>query len=753
MSIPASYRAGHRIRRDRKLRLAVVLLAVLALPAPTLAQNEPPQPAAEKPAVQLPPVSVQGQRPSSVRPAASRAGAGRPAAASVPRRTTQAPRSGARADGPTSSGAQPPGPPAVAASELTVSGAAINATPTARVGEVLEATPGLIVSQHSGEGKANQYFLRGFALDHGSDFAINVDGMPINMRTHAHGQGWADINFLIPELIKSMSIRKGPYFADEGDFSSAGAARISYIDRLDPGLAQVTAGSFGYWRLLAGKSYTAGAGTLLVAGETQSYNGPWDVPDNVRKLNGVLRYSQGTVDDGLSVTGMGYVNHWTATDQVAARAVTAGLIGSFGTLDPTDGGKTSRFSLSSRLAHTSDAGVTRLDAYVIRSTLALFNNFTFFLNDPVNGDQFSQLDRRTSLGFDASHTFKGAGSFETETRVGLQGRRDAIGVGLVNTLQRATLSTILDDRVDELNLSPYAQATTRWTQWLRTVVGLRGDWYRGKVASDTAANSGSAASFLGSPKFSAVLGPFLQTELYFNAGTGFHSNDLRGVAISVNPPNAPDAGLPATPVPFLIRSKGGEVGLRTRAIAGLESTIVLFILDFDSELQFQGDIGTTVPGRPSRRVGIEWVNHYQPAPWLAFDLDIAATRPRFTDFDPAGSFIPGAPAVIASAGTIIGHPTGWFGAAKLRYLGPRPLIEDGSVRSAAMRVVNANVGYRFENGLRLQLDLLNLFNSKDHQIDYFYTSRLPGEPAAGVDDVHFHPIEPFAVRLTAAGRF
>jgi outer membrane receptor protein involved in Fe transport len=743
--------------RFRSYLLASVFAASTALASPVLGQAGPeqtpeppgpqsPQPAETPPAssTQLPLVTVQARpvrqpaRRVSQRAAAPSRGA-RPAASDQGAQPTQA--------------AAPAGPPANSASEFTVSGAEINAIPTSRVGEVLEATPGLIVSQHSGEGKANQYFLRGFALDHGTDFAVNVDGMPVNMRTHGHGQGYADINFLIPELIKSMTIRKGPYFADEGDFSSAGSARINYVDRLDPGLAQVTSGSFGYRRLLAVKSYPAWAGNLLVAGEVQTYNGPWDVPDNVRKLNGVLRYSQGTADDGFSITGMGYVNRWTATDQIPTRAVSAGLIGPFGSLDPTDGGETSRFSLSSRMSHTSETGVTRLDAYAISSRLTLFNNFTFFLNDPVNGDQFSQLDKRTVLGFDASHTFMGRlGPFDSETRVGLQGRYDDIDVGLVNTLQRATLSTVRLDHVDESNLSPYVQSTTTWTPWLRTVVGLRGDWFQGKVASDTPANSGGASTFFGSPKFSLALGPFFKTEFYFNAGTGFHSNDLRGVTISVNPPNAPDAGLPATAVPLLIRSKGAEVGLRTKAIAGLESSVALFVLDFDSELQFQGDIGTTVPGRPSRRVGVEWVNHYQPVPWLAFDLDVAATRARFTDSDPAGSYIPGAPAVIASAGVVIGQTFGWFGGAKLRYLGPRPLIEDDSVRSGPMAVLNANIGYRFERGLRVQLDILNLFNSKDHQIDYLYASRLQGEPLAGVSDVHFHPIEPLAVRLTLAGK-
>ncbi len=302
----------------RALRVVVLVLAGLAGPVSTRsasAQTEGPSvPGAAQPrGVQLPPVTVEAPRRRSTRP--------KPASVARPASARAVPAEAGRAAPAQTAASAPPAAPPAAASELTVSGAEINAIPHYRVGEVLEAVPGLVVSQHSSEGKANQYFLRGFALDHGTDFAVNVDGMPINMRTHAHGQGYADINFLIPELIKSMQVRKGPYFADEGDFSSAGAARINYIDRLDPGLAQITAGSFGYWRMLAAKSYHAAAGDLLVAGEVHTNNGPWDVPDNLRKLNGVLRYSQGTPENGFSVTGMGYVNRWTATDQIPTRAV------------------------------------------------------------------------------------------------------------------------------------------------------------------------------------------------------------------------------------------------------------------------------------------------------------------------------------------------------------------------------------------------------------------------------------------------
>jgi hypothetical protein len=340
------------------------------------------------------------------------------------------------------------------ASEKLATGEQINAAPFSRPGEALEAVPGLIVSQHSGEGKANQYYLRGFNLDHGTDLAITLEGMPLNMRTHGHGQGYADANFLIPELIQSMRIRKGPYFADEGDFSSAGALHIDYADTFEPGLAQVTLGSFGYARGLAARSVPAGAGTLLVAAEVNTYNGPWDTPDNVRKFNGLMRYSQGTADNGFSVLGMAYTNRWTSTDQVAQRAIDQGAIGRFGSLDPTDGGNSSRLSLSGRVTRTDDSSRQNLEAYAIHQTLTLFNNFTYFLDDPVNGDQFSQTDRRAVFGFNASHTLKGhLGAIPTDTTFGVQGRHDDINVGLVKTVQRVTLSTVREDAVRESSVA------------------------------------------------------------------------------------------------------------------------------------------------------------------------------------------------------------------------------------------------------------------------------------------------------------
>ena len=635
------------------------------------------------------------------------------------------------------------------ASEMVLPADRIISQPYARPGEYLEVTPGLVVTQHSGEGKANQYFLRGFNLDHGTDLAIWVDGMPVNMRTHGHGQGYADISFLIPELIQSMRIRKGPYFADEGDFSSAGAIHIDYFDTMNPGLWQGTIGMFSYGRGLGIKSVPVANGNLLVAGEGVVYDGPWDVPDRMKKINGVVRYSQGTALDGFSITGMAYNNRWTSTDQVAKRAIDQGLIGRFGTLDPSDGGRSSRYSLSTRFSNLNDWGVTKMEAYAIRYTMTLFNNFTYFLANEVEGDQFSQTDSRTIYGFHGNHTFKGRlGPFDSETRIGVQGRYDDINVGLHNTVQRQLLSTVRADDVTEGSIALYAQNTTHWTSWMRTVAGGRGDWYRAKVVSDNPLNSGNASDFIASPKFSLIFGPFQRTELFFNAGYGFHSNDVRGVTITVDPAT----GLPADKVPLLVRAKGAEVGVTTKIVPGLESSFAVFVLEYASELLFVGDAGTTEASRPSRRVGFEWTNHYKPLPWLAFDLDLAMTRARFTDFDPAGDYIPGSPNMVVTAGVTVGKATGWFGTAKVRYFGPRPLIEDNSVRSSPTTLVNARAGYKFENGMRIQLDAYNLFNVKANQIEYYYESRLASEPSGvATFDRHIHPVEPLALRLTLAG--
>lgn len=638
--------------------------------------------------------------------------------------------------------------PEPAASSHYVPREEIAARPVARTGEVLEAAPGLIVTQHSGEGKANQYFLRGFNLDHGTDLAISVDGMPVNMPTHAHGQGYADTNFLIPELLGGIRVRKGPYYSDDGDFATAGALRLDLVNALERPFVQGTVGSFGYWRGLAAGSTSLGAGTLLGAVDATAYDGPWQRPDNLRRINGLLRYSQGTEADGFSLTGMAYAGRWRSTDQVAARAVSEGLIDRFGTLDPTDGGRSQRYSLSGRWSRTGAYGTTRVSAYAIRSTLDLYNNFTYYLDDPENGDQFLQRDRRWIFGGEVVHSVPWAFfGRQAETRIGLQTRHDDIRVGLFRTASRTPLSTVREDQVQEHSVGFFTDTTIRPLEWLRVTGGLRADWAGGRVRSDTPGNSGNAGEWIGSPKAGIVLGPWWDTEFFLNAGTGFHSNDLRGATIRVDPN---DRLSPLSRVPLLVRARGAEIGIATRAIPNLDSRVAFFALTLGSEILFVGDAGTTEASRPSRRLGIEWTNHYRPLPWLGFDLDVTATRARFSDSEGPGRRIPGAPNLIMAAGVTVDEGLGWFGTARLRYFGARPLVEDNSARSRATALVNARVGYRFANGLQTSLDAFNLFNTKASQIDYFYNSRLPGEPAKGVADRHYHPVEPLAVRFTVS---
>jgi outer membrane receptor protein involved in Fe transport len=682
------------------------------------------------------------------------------------------------------------GAPVASSSEKNVSGADVNARPFSRPAEALEVVPGLIVTQHSGDGKANQYFLRGFNLDHGTDLAISVDEMPVNMRTHAHGQGYADLNFLIPELIGSVNIRKGPYFADEGDFSSVGSVHVGLLDSVNKTMASITAGSFGYRRILGISSAKLGEGTLLIAGEAGTYNGPWDHPDNLRKLNGVVRYSQGTPTDGFSLTGMAYANKWNSTDQIPSRAIASGEIGLYGALDPSDGGNSSRFSLSGRWAKTDEGGSSKANFYVIKSSLNLWNNFTYFLTDPFNGDQFHQHDDRILSGANASHTFKSQfAGLPMETEIGVQSRYDDIRLDLGNTVQRQFLSPIRSDAVREGSVGLFVQNTLHWSDWLRTNAGWRGDFYQASVNSFfTLANSGNANAFIGSPKFGIVLGPFAKTEFFVNAGEGFHSNDARGVTITESPID----GSALQTSPFLVKTKGAEFGLRTKIIPKLESSLSVFLLDSASEILFSGDAGDTTASRPSRRYGVEWTNDYRPLSWLSLEADIAVTHARFRGDDPdqatlyaslagfpaaqignaPGNYIPGAPNMIASAGIKLGEKTGWFSALRYRFFGPRPLTEDNAFVSPATGLLNGQLGYRFDNGWRIQIDAFNLLNSRSDQISYAYGSLIksdslfamcfpaagaPTAPAAvcqtGVMDRVLHPVEPLAIRLTVAGQF
>jgi outer membrane receptor protein involved in Fe transport len=633
-----------------------------------------------------------------------------------------------------------------AASQGTVMASLIANRPALRTGELLEFVPGMIVTQHSGDGKANQYFLRGFNLDHGTDFATWVDGVPVNMRTNAHGQGYSDLNFLIPELVQRIDYKKGAYFADEGDFSSAGAAHIGLSDQLRQGIASLTMGSYGYQRGVLADSFAAANGTLLYGLELSRNNGPWQTPEQVRKVSGTLRYSHGDAQDGYSITAMLYRNRWNATDQVPERAVQEGLIDRFGSLDPSDGGDAARASLAWNMHHRDSERVTEASAYLVHSSLDLYSNFTYLLNDPVNGDQFQQSERRTMGGASLSQAWMTQlGGIDMRNKLGVQSRYDHIApIGLYATVARQRISTVREDRVNQASVGLYAENTSYWTPSLRSIAGLRYDAYRFKVNDDSV----NAHKF--SPKLSLIFGPWQQTEYFINYGAGFHSNDARGVTA---PASASASATAAAAAPPLVGTRGAELGVRSEWLPGLQSSLALWALDIDSELVYAGDSGQTEASRASRRTGIEWSNHYIAAPWLLFDLDLSASHARYRQSDPAGNYVPEALDQVASFGMTVKDIGRWFGGLELRYFGQRPLIEDNSVRSAATTLAYGRVGYQLSRRTKLTLDGFNLFNRRASDIDYYYSSRLAGEPAEGVSDVHFHPVEPRTLRLTLSHTF
>ncbi|MBP7949123.1 MAG: TonB-dependent receptor [Verrucomicrobiales bacterium] len=659
----------------------------------------------------------------------------------------------------------------------------LTARPYLRRGELLEVVPGVIITQHSGDGKANQYFLRGFNLDHGTDFGVFIDGMPVNLRTHAHGQGYADLNPLLPELVDELSYRKGPYFADFGDLSAAGAARFHLVDRLPQGIASVSLGGYNYFRGLvadtisltnpapiqlapvSGKapqgknskqpvaSGLPGAEQFLTyALEYSSYDGPWDMAEKSRRWNGLLRYVWKDAAERFSVTAMGYDGRWLSTDQVPQRAIDRGLMGRFGAVDTSDRGASSRYSLMAEYEHqTADGGTWHADVFAGFYDLTLFSNFTYFLDNPERGDQFEQSERRWMAGGTVRRDWKislGTAAQESRLSLGLDTRHDWIdGIGLYKTERRQRYATTRQDDVYEASAGIFADAELRFNDWFRIAPGLRGDLYHFDVSSDDSRNSGTDWDGLVSPKLNVVFGPWAKTEIYVNSGIGFHSNDARGVLTRRDPVS----GDAVSTVDPLVRLYGAELGIRTEAMRGWVHTLSLWHLESDSELVYVGDAGTNEAGPGSRRYGVELSSYWRPNDWLSFDSEFTLTHARFKDAGDA-DHIPGSVPVSWSGGLTLGKAEGLYGALRARYFGRRPLEESGSIKSKDSIQVNARIGWRYKNW-DIALECLNLFDRKDNDIEYHYDSRLPGEALTGMADTHIHPVEPRSLRVNIGCRF
>ncbi len=641
---------------------------------------------------------------------------------------------------------------ASSASEGYVTQEAIEIRPMLRTGEVLELVPGMVVTQHSGTGKANQYFLRGFNLDHGTDFSTSVDGMPINMRTHGHGQGYTDLNFIIPETIESLRYQKGSYYAETGDFSGAGSASLHTARKLDRNEAELTLGQNAYRRALLMGSVEKSSGDWLYAIERNTYDGPWtDIEEDLDKTNLLLSYAQPLAGGKWRLSLMGYDNSWNSADQIPERAVTSGQIDELGSIDDTVGGESSRYSINTEWSN----GAWEASAYAIRYNMNLWSNFTYFLDDPVNGDQFEQVDHRNIYGGKLAYQWQGKLAGRTMVnRVGTEFRYDDISeVGLYQSQARERIGVVRSDEVGEFSTGVFVENTLYWNTRLRSVLGLRYDYYNfdvdnridiNKNGVDLSANSGTASAGNTSLKASLIYQLSPEWETYIAAGQGFHSNDARGTTIEIDPADGSDA----TQVDPLVDSLGYEVGVRGFVNQRLNTSISLWQLDLDSELLFVGDAGNTEASDASRRRGIELTAYYRITDVWNFDTEYAHTQAEFTD---SGDDIPGAIEDVLQTGVSADFGNGWSGAARVRYFGERPLIEDGSVKSDPSTVVNLQAGYRQANW-SVRGEILNLLDSDDHDIDYFYESQLPGE-SEPAEDIHYHVLEPRTVRVSLAYQF
>jgi hypothetical protein len=668
----------------------------------------------------------------------------------------------------------------------TVGATEIQDRPILRSGEVLETVPGLIITQHAGGGKANQYYLRGFNLDHGTDFAIFIDDMPLNLPSHAHGEGYSDMNIVIPEFVKRVNFEKGPYYADIGNYGSAGSAHVEYFRTLEKNFAKVEGGTYGYGRAVFGASHKLGPGSLLAGAEVYYDNGPWVHPDAFTKMNGLLTYSQGDDANGASITARGYHGRWHSSDQIPVSAVA--LVGLYGTLDPTDGGHTQRYSLQSEWHRQGANSASKIMAYGFYYDLDLFSDFTYFLVDPVRGDQFEQQDRRWVTGFDAYHTvFSQWAGRKVENTVGLQLRNDWIHNGLYATENRVRMeksdyntddstpptlpATRERDRFTDTIVGFYAENKIQWADKFRSVVALRGDDQKFIVtslaysAAINAANSGSASKFLPSPKLNLIFGPWANTEFYTQGGFSFHSNDGRGTTQTVEPISVdnPYPNTSSSRIPPLVQTKGGEIGARTVAVPHLQSTVSLWYLRSNSELQQSGDTGgTSASAQPSNRYGVEWANYYTPREHLAFDFDFANSRAQFTEMDgddaapnsAGGKRVPEAVGVVISSGVTVHDYAGFSSSLRLRYFGPRDLTSDGIFRSNQTVMLNGELGYQIKKKWHVSAEFLNMLDREDSDIDYAYESRVTSGLTAGgtpIGAAEFtrvaHPVEPFQVRF------
>jgi TonB family protein len=630
--------------------------------------------------------------------------------------------------------------PISAASSFSVQDRDFQLRPIGSVQDILRVTPGLVMVQHSGGGKANQYFLRGFDADHGTDLALSIDGIPINMVSHAHGQGFADTNFIIPEVVERVEITKGPYFASQGDFATAGAVNMVSRDAFEhssvgAGLVGSPGhGSAGYRGLLiASPKLDLLPMNATFAAEIGRTNGPFENPEawDKYKLFNKLTFNPTPVSS-LSITEMSYAGNWHGSGQIPARAVDQGVISKFGSIDPDEGGNTARHQLAVqyRLRPTENSEL-RAMGYVGTYRFNLFSNFTLYLRDPDNGDEIEQIDRRTFYGGKMSYrVVHHVGRVTLDTTIGADGRNDDIHEELWDTLHRRQLTAVRSDDVHESFVGAYFNEEITPARWLRADVGARADLLSFSVdnrlatGDPTAPQSGVDAADQLSPKANLIVTALdrggAQLDVYANYGHGFHSNDVRR---RFSQPGV-------TP---LARAKGAEVGSRARLFDRWDLAAALWQLDLASEIVWSGDEGTTSVSDPTRRRGIELETRYEVTPWLAADLALTVTKSQFSTDQENGGGLALAPKQTWAGGLSGRRPVGpGLARAGLRFygIGDRPATDDGALTAPGFTQLDLHLGYRHRR-FDVALDVENLLNGQFRSAQFATVSRLRNEPAIG----------------------
>lgn len=615
--------------------------------------------------------------------------------------------------------------PVSSASEHTARKADFENVPRRSAASLLEVAPGLVTVQTAGGGKANQYFLRGFDIDHGTDLALSVDGVPVNMPTHAHGQGYADLNFVIPELVERVEVSKGSYNARHGDFATAGAVNLVTADHVHQNRATFTAGNFDHYR---GLLLAAPPPSELVDGylgaEVVSNNGPYEKGDHLQKYSVMARAAvrpREGVEVALQLQSM--MGRWDMQGAVPLRLIESGQLNRFASLSGSDGGNTQRHTLNLTLKVNDLAGGTfRAGAFGIRYGMDLFSNFTFFAADEVNGDQIRQSDLRTVTGAFAQYQRAfSLGPVKVSSTSGLQVRSDFIEVGLGRTVARTPIADTSRSRVSQQTYAAFTELDVALTSWLRTVVGARADGFHYAVDDRLGDADGVIDAGLFSPKGAVIVTPHESISLFGNLGRGFHSNDARAL-------RAPTA---ATTY---------EVGARYKPSRLLDVGLTAWGMELDSELVWVGDEGRTEASGSSRRRGLELDARTRPFSWLMAEVSGTLTEARFTN----GDLVPLAPVWTVSAAVTAKHPIGIFGAVKWTQVGARPANEDGSIRTKEIALLDASVGYTFKN-FTVALDGLNVLNSSWYEGQFVSGSRAKSDPEA-VDSLHVMPGYPLTVR-------